>query len=57
MRKFKDIEGHYGKDHIEKLEAYGVINGDGEGNFKPNENMTRADFAIMLANALTVLGK
>lgn len=55
--KFKDIEDHYAKKHIEKLLAYGIINGDGTGNFNPNAPVTRADAAIMVANALTYLGK
>lgn len=57
MSKFTDIQGHYAQKHIEKLEAYGIINGDGTGKFNPDEPITRADAAIMIANALTVLGK
>lgn len=57
MSKFKDIKNHYGENHIKKLEDYGIINGDGNGNFNPDKPLTRGDGAIMLANALNVLGK
>ena len=56
-KKFTDIEGHYAQKHIEKLAAYGIVNGDGTGKFNPDEPVTRADAAIMIANALTVCGK
>lgn len=55
--KFKDIKNHYAEKHIKKLEAYGIINGDEKGMFNPDEPLTRGDGAIMLANALTILGK
>lgn len=57
MSKFTDIKGHYAEKHIEKLEKYGIVNGDGKGKFRPDEPVTRADAAIMIANALTVAGK
>ena len=56
-KKFTDIDGHYAQKHIEKLAAYGIVNGDGTGKFNPEELVTRADAAIMIANALTVCGK
>ena len=56
-KKFTDIDGHYAQKHIEKLAAYGIVNGDGTGRFNPDEPVTRADAAIMIANTLTVCGK
>ena len=55
--EFKDIKGHYAEKHINKLLNYGIVNGDGKGNFHPDDTLTRADAAIMIANALTILGK
>ncbi|MBO5453287.1 MAG: N-acetylmuramoyl-L-alanine amidase [Clostridia bacterium] len=57
VNTFKDIENHYARKHIEKLLNYGIVNGDGNGNFNPDLPLTRADAAIMIANALTVAGK
>ena len=52
MQEFKDIEGHYAEEHIQKLQAMGIVNGDENGNFRPNDTITRADAAIMVANAV-----
>ena len=58
MAEFKDIQGHYAKKHIEELKSMGVVNGDENGNFRPNDTVTRADAAIMVRNAIRyVTGK
>lgn len=57
MEKFKDIQGHYAEKHIEKLAEYGIVNGYEDGTFKPDEPVTRGQVAVMVANALTYLGK
>lgn len=49
---FKDISGHYAQNHIEKLKEMGIVNGDENGNFRPNDPVTRADAAIMVRNAI-----
>lgn len=56
-KEFKDIKGHYAEKHINKLHDHGIVNGDGNGNFNPDDTLTRADAAIMIANALTYLGE
>lgn len=56
-KKFRDTAGHWAEAHIQKLADYGVVNGDGGGNFRPDEPITRAEAATMIANALTVVGK
>ena len=57
VSKFTDIENHWAKIHIEKLESYGIVNGYEDGTFRPEQNITRAEAAAMVSNALTVLGK
>lgn len=50
---FADTEGHWARDIIAKMAASGVINGQEESGkmvFKPDNNMTRAEFASMIAN-------
>ena len=53
---FADVEGHWAKDHIVYLYDQGVTNGrqagDGSLVFDPNTNITRAEFATMLARWL-----
>lgn len=52
MAGFKDVKGHYAEAHINKLKDMGIVNGDNNGNFRPNDKLTRADAAIMVANAV-----
>jgi len=52
VAEFKDINGHYAKTHIEELHQMGVVNGDDNGNFRPDDKVTRADAAIMVRNAI-----
>lgn len=52
MSKFKDVQGHYAENHINELQAMGVVNGDENGDFRPDDPVTRADAAIMVRNAI-----
>ena len=52
VRGFSDIDSvMWAGDAIEKLSTSGVINGYYDGTFKPNNNVTRAEFAKMLCLA------
>lgn len=48
---FSDVNGHayYGKA-ISWAEQAGIVNGYGDGTFRPDANVTREEFAAMLAN-------
>ena len=48
---FSDIANHWAKDDILYLQSLGVIN-DKNINFYPKRNITRAEFAVYLVNAL-----
>lgn len=50
---FYDTENHWARDIIADMAATGIISGfeeDGKMIFKPDNNMTRAEFASMIAN-------
>lgn len=49
---FKDIKGHYAESAIKEILQMGIIKGDGNGNFRPDENAKRGDVAIMIRNAI-----
>ncbi len=60
MRKsdgFTDTVGHYAERFIASLKAFGVVNGYEDGLFRPDEEITRGQAAMYIANCLTVLGK
>lgn len=49
---FKDIKGHYAEASIKDLLSMGIVKGDGDGNFRPEDNLKRGDAAIMIRNAI-----
>ncbi|QHW32061.1 S-layer homology domain-containing protein [Paenibacillus rhizovicinus] len=50
--KLSDIDGSWAKDKIGALANKLIINGYENGMFKPNANVTRAEFAQMIAKGL-----
>ncbi len=51
-RVFKDVSsGHWAKASIDYLSAKNVVSGDPTGDFRPDENITRAE-AVTMLNAL-----
>jgi hypothetical protein len=49
-----DIAGHWAEDSIEKLIAMGAVNGYPDGTFKPDHNITRAEFVTILVKVLAL---
>ncbi|MUT68311.1 S-layer homology domain-containing protein [Paenibacillus sp. NEAU-GSW1] len=47
-----DISGHWAEAAIKAAVQEGIIKGYEDGTFKPNAAVTRAEFAVMLMNAL-----
>ena len=52
VEKFTDTKGHYAEKVIDELAEIGVVNGRGNGQFAPNDTITRAEAAIMIRNAI-----
>ncbi len=48
---FVDISGHWAEKQIDELYRYGVVNGYGAGQFRPDEAVTRAELIVMLLRA------
>jgi len=51
---FNDISGHWAKEQIEKAYKKGIVNGFDNGYFMPDKNITRAEFAKMIAQTLNI---
>jgi hypothetical protein len=49
---FKDIVGHKANAEITNAVALGIVSGYPDGTFRPDANVTRAEFATMLMKAL-----
>ncbi|MDQ0287844.1 hypothetical protein J2Z49_002977 [Desulfofundulus luciae] len=50
--EFKDMQGHWAAETVSKLAGMGVIGGYEDGTFRPNNKITRAEIASILARAL-----
>ncbi|MBP1989155.1 S-layer homology domain-containing protein [Paenibacillus eucommiae] len=53
---FSDVTGHWAEASIKKAAAKAIVDGYADGTFKPNGEITRAQFAVMLARALKLEG-
>ncbi|RKP46277.1 hypothetical protein D7Z26_24665 [Cohnella endophytica] len=49
---FTDISGHWAEAKIKQAVSDGIVTGYPNGTFKPGSTVTRAEFAVMLMNAL-----
>ncbi|MEC0232397.1 S-layer homology domain-containing protein, partial [Paenibacillus alba] len=49
---FKDLERHWAKEVVNDLGSRMVISGASDGNFAPNQDITRAEFAAIIVRAL-----
>lgn len=49
--RFSDISGHWAETAIRKAADLGIVEGYTDGTYKPGANVTRAEFAAMLARA------
>ena len=53
MPKFNDVpHGHWAAKAIERLGGYGIMLGKGDGNFHPDDLLTRAELAMALDRAI-----
>lgn len=46
---FNDIYNHWARNEINLLAQDGIINGTEEGSFRPDDKITRAEFAVLLS--------
>ncbi|PLT44548.1 Chitinase [Paenibacillus pasadenensis] len=52
---FTDLKGHWASQAIAEAFGCGIVSGFADGTFRPNNGLTRAQFAVMLLNALEPL--
>lgn len=50
---FADTQGHWAQAYIQALAAQKVITGFPDGTFRPNDPVTRAQFAVIVAKAFS----
>jgi N-acetylmuramoyl-L-alanine amidase len=52
-----DYTGHWAEPAIKEMGDKGIMVGDGKGNFRPNDSLTRGELAQAISNLLKYLGK
>ena len=57
MVNLTDIKNHWAQKNIEELVALGAVAGCPDGTFKPDNTITRAEFATMLVKAFKLEGQ
>ncbi|NIK67259.1 S-layer homology domain-containing protein [Paenibacillus sp. BK720] len=53
---FTDLQGHWAEELIKQAAEKKIVNGYADGTFRPDNTITRAEFAVMLVNALQLPG-
>lgn len=53
-QQLADIQGHWAETEIKALVKKGVLTGYGDGTFRPDRHLTRAEFATMIAGSFTL---
>jgi hypothetical protein len=53
---FSDIAGHWAEASIKQAVDAGIVSGYPDGSFRPDRTVTRAEFTVMLMNALRPQG-
>ncbi|GAA4861388.1 hypothetical protein GCM10023310_45950 [Paenibacillus vulneris] len=51
-----DLTGHWAEANVKQAVNKGIVSGYPDGTFKPNNTVTRAEFAVMLMNTLKPQG-
>ncbi|NUU64160.1 Ig-like domain-containing protein [Paenibacillus agri] len=49
---FNDLSKHWAKEAVDKLSKLNIVSGYPDGSFKPEREMTRAEFAALIVKAL-----
>lgn len=52
VSSFRDVQGHWAAADIERLRASGLTSGYADGTFKPQNPISRAELAVLLARYL-----
>lgn len=55
---FNDVDMHHWyAPYVERASILGIVNGTGNGDFLPEQNITRQDMAVIIANAFNLTGE
>lgn len=52
VKKFDDVDTHWSSPYVSELVSRNIVRGYADGGFKPDQNMTREEVAVILVRAL-----
>lgn len=52
LLRFKDMKNHWARADVEYMAELGIVNGDENDIFRPDDNVSRAEFATMITRAM-----
>ena len=52
MRTMPDMSGHWAEEFVVALQSLGIVSGCPDGTFKPDEVVTKAEFATLVGSAV-----
>lgn len=52
LLRFKDMKNHWARADVEYMAGLGVVSGDENDVFRPDDNVSRAEFATMITRAM-----
>jgi len=53
--KFKDLDGHWAQETVEKAHKLGLVSGKTDDTFAPDQNLTRAEGVVLLMRLYDIL--
>jgi hypothetical protein len=56
MVELTDTKGHWAENTIDTFVKLQIVGGYGDGKFKPNANITRAEFATIISRVFDIVG-
>lgn len=51
---FADLAGHWAESYVNDLKSKNIVNGDANGNFNPDNSITRAEFVAIVTRSLGI---
>lgn len=52
LLRFKDMKNHWAREDVESMAELGIVNGDENDEFRPEDRVSRAEFATMISKAM-----
>lgn len=52
LLRFKDMKNHWAREDVEYMAELGIVNGDENDKFRPEDRVSRAEFATMISKTM-----